>query len=100
MWKSIAFFLVVFTLGLAGLLIVSGDLGSWLHPKPGAEEKGPEGQAGPAAVGPGQGAGPVDPNQFKMPVFDVQKGRLSYTILGHLNESELKNLPDITELDG
>ncbi len=113
MMKSILFFLAVFTVGVVGLLVVSGDLGRWLtseptEPKAKASEKALKTASKVSVSNPPTEEGnvdqeespaPVDPNEIMVPVYDVVKGRLEYTFRGHLNESQLKDLRDIHELN-
>ncbi len=99
MMKSIAFFLGVFTVGLLALLIVSGDLRRWLSGEPpsGAPEA-PLATVGKTGGEDGKAA-KDDPNVIRVQIWDPLKGRLDYTIQGHLDDQALSNLQDIEDID-
>src|SRR5262245_42842114 len=98
MLKSLGFFLAVFAVGLVGLLFVSGDISRWWKDNPAPLETGREPARSPAVsssstAGAGEAAGqkPGDspekpaPDEIKIPVYDVVKGRLEYTFRGRLD---------------
>jgi hypothetical protein len=114
MMKSLAFFLAVFAVGLVGLLFVSGDMNRWWKGSPASGGPAPEptvsaSASTPPAVSPAaveksgvqQPSGPQEkppPDEIKIPVYDVVKGRLEYTFRGRLDENQLRNLENIQEI--